>query len=224
MNALSVAEHTVTLLLGVARHLNEAQHLLQEGGWRDTAPMGTLVSGKTVGIFGYGNIGRRVAKLLSGFDVETLACDPYVREIDSELTNTELVSFDYLLRESNYIIVNAALTAETRRTFDKTAFDSMQEDAILVNTARGPLIETDALVNALQSGHLRGAGLDVFETEPLPETSVLHDLDNVITTPHIAAMTEDYRKKGVKTLAENTLALLRNDSINSDFLAVKPSK
>lgn len=222
MNALSVAEHTITLLLTVARRVNETQDLLRSGGWRDTAPMGTLVSGKTVGIFGYGNIGRRVGKLLSGFDVETLAHDPYVRDIDTELTDTELVSFDRLLSQSDFIVVNAALTEETRGKFDAAAFSKMQSGTILVNTARGPIVDTAALIDAYQEGVLAGAGLDVFETEPLPADSPLHDLENVITTPHISAMTLDYRERGVTTLAQNTLALLRGDSINNEFLAVSP--
>ncbi|MFC7009795.1 NAD(P)-dependent oxidoreductase [Halalkalicoccus salilacus] len=90
MNSLSVAEHTVALLLTVAHHIGETQDLLRKGKWRDTAPLGTLISRKTIGIFGYGNVGRRVAKLLSGFRLQTLAHDPYVRNIESELTDTDL--------------------------------------------------------------------------------------------------------------------------------------
>ncbi|WP_313692352.1 hydroxyacid dehydrogenase [Halorarum halobium] len=222
MNALSVAEHTVALLLAVARKVGPTQALLRDGNWRDTAPLGTMVSGKTVGIYGYGNIGRRVGKLLSGFGVHTIAYDPYVQEIESELTDTELVTFERLLSESEFISVNAELTDETRGTFDEGAFDAMQDDAILVNTARGPIVDTDALIEAICNGRLAGAGLDVFETEPLPSHSRLHELDTVITTPHVAAMTEDYRKRGINMLAGNTLALLRGESINDEYLAVDP--
>ncbi|WP_312911699.1 NAD(P)-dependent oxidoreductase [Natronosalvus caseinilyticus] len=222
MNALSVAEHTVTLLLGIARRVGETQELLSDGNWRDTAPQGTLLSGKTIGIFGYGNIGRRVAKLLTGFNVQTLAHDPYVHEVESELTDTDIVSIERLLEESQMICVNAALTEETRGTFDEAAFNAMRDRVLLVNTARGPLVDTDALIDALQSGKVAGAGLDVFETEPLPADSKLHELDNVITTPHVAAMTEEYRERGITTLARNTLILLDNGSVDNEFLAVAP--
>ncbi|MFC6724059.1 NAD(P)-dependent oxidoreductase, partial [Halobium palmae] len=138
MNAMSVAEHTVGLLLAVTHRISQTQDLLRNGGWRDDAPFGTQLYGKTVGIVGYGNVGRRVAKLLSGFDLRTLAYDPYVREIDGELTGAELTSFDRLLEESDAACVNAELTEETRGMIGESALAAMKPSAVLVNTARGP--------------------------------------------------------------------------------------
>jgi len=224
MNALSVAEHTLALLLAVTRRVDQTQSILRSGGWRDEAPLGTLLTGRTVGIVGYGNVGRRVAKLLSGFEPTLLASDPYVREIDGELTGTELTSLDRVLTESDAVIVNAELTDETCGLIGAPELAKMKASAVLVNTARGPIVDTEALVDALDAGELAGAGLDVFETEPLPADSPLHDCENVVTTPHTAAMTSAYREKAVDTLSANALALLRNEPIADHFLAVPPQE
>jgi len=223
LNAMSVAEHTVGLLIAVAHRIGETQDCLRAGGWRDDAPFGTQLYGKTVGIVGYGNVGRRVAKLLSGFQPRILAYDPYVREIDGELTGTTLTSLERVLEESDAVCVTAELTEETRGIVDEGALDLMNDSAVLVNTARGTLVDTDALVDAVREGRLAGAGLDVFETEPLPEESPLHQLDGVVTTPHVAAMTSDYRVRGIDTLSENVLALLDDRPVDEEYLAVPPT-
>lgn len=220
LNALSVAEHTVGLLLAVAHRISQTQDVLRDGGWRDDAPFGTQLTGKTVGLIGYGNVGRRVAKLLTGFRPMLLAADPYVRDIDGEVTGTELTSIDRVYAESDAVCVTAELTDETRGIVDAEALDAMQSSAFLVNSARGPLVDTDALVDAVRDGTIAGAGLDVFETEPLPPDSPLHDLDNVVTTPHVAAMTSDYRNKGIDVLSENVLAILDGRSVEPAYMAV----
>ncbi|WP_390193855.1 NAD(P)-dependent oxidoreductase [Halalkalicoccus salilacus] len=116
--------------------------------------------------------------------------------------------------------MTAALTDETRGTFNEAAFDTMRDHVLFVNTARGPIVETTALIDALKTVQVTGASLEVFETEPLLPDSPLHELDNVITTPHIAAMSEEYRERGINTLARNTLSFLRGRFINDEFLAV----
>ncbi|EMA38367.1 hydroxyacid dehydrogenase [Halococcus hamelinensis] len=224
LNALSVAEHTVALLLAVARRIGQTQDLLRAGGWRDDAPFGTQLSGKTVGLVGFGNVGRRVATLLSGFRPTLLAYDPYVRPIDGELVGAELTSLDRVLTESDAVCVTAELTDETRGCIDGAALGSMKSSAFLVNTGRGPLVETDALVEAIREGNLAGAGLDVFEEEPLPADSPLHGLDNVVTTPHVAAMTTEYRRDGIDTLTENTMALLNGETVDPAYMAVDPAR
>lgn len=224
LNAVSVAEHTVGLLLSATHRIGQTQDLLREGGWRDEAPFGSQLFGKTVGIVGYGNIGRRVAKLLSGFEPRLLAYDPYVRDIEGEVTGTELTTFDRVLSESDAVCVNAELTEETRGLVDSDALARMKSSAVLVNTARGPLVETDALVEAIRAGELAGAGLDVYEEEPLPADSPLHDLENVVTTPHVAAMTTEYRTKAVDRLSENALALLDGESVGEEYMAVSVAR
>lgn len=223
MNALSVAEHTVGLLLAVAHRIGESRDLLRAGGWRDEAALGTTVTGKTIGIIGYGNVGRRTARLLAGFDPTLLAHDPYVRDVDGELTGTTLVALDALLEASDAVCVTAELTEETRGMVGAEEFAAMPDSSILVNTARGPIVDTDALVDALTAGDIAGAGLDVYETEPLPCESPLHDCPNVVATPHTAAMTRAYRQQAVDVLAEHTLALLRGEPVGEEYLAVAPS-
>jgi phosphoglycerate dehydrogenase-like enzyme len=222
LNARSVAEHTVTLTLSVAHRLSEHETIVQNGKWRDDIKLGMLVSGKTVGIIGFGNVGQRTARMLSGFHVDTIAHDPYIRTIQGEITGTKITDLDTLLEQSDIICINAELTEETRGLIDDEAFNKMGDNTILVNTARGPIVDTEALIGALKSGTLAGAGLDVFETEPLPEQSLLHKIDNVITTPHAAAMTREYRRAGIDKLVKNTKSILSGEKIPDEFIAVAP--
>ncbi|MFC7225465.1 NAD(P)-dependent oxidoreductase [Halalkalicoccus sp. GCM10025322] len=222
LNARSVAEHTVMLALAVSHRLSENQALMQRGQWRDEVTLGTLLTEKTVGIIGFGNVGHRVATMLSGFHVKTLAYDPYVRTIKGEVTNTEMTDLDSLLKRSDIICVNAELTDETRGIINTATLEKMKDTAIIVNTARGPIVDTEALVDAIESETLAGAGLDVFETEPLPASSRLHDLENVITTPHAAAMIREYRESAIDTLVENTRTVLGGGTVPKEFVAVDP--
>lgn len=220
LNALSVAEHTLALLLAVLRHVPENQSLLRSGGWRDDSSMGRQLSRSTVGIVGLGDVGSRVSRLLSGFEVDVLAYDPYVEEVDAELPGAELTSLETLLRRSDAVTVNAELTEETRHMLGSEEFAAMKNSAVLVNTARGPVVDERALCEALKTGELIGAGLDVFETEPLPVSSRLHDVDNVVTSPHVAAMTTESRERCIDTLAENVCCILDGEDVSPRYLAV----
>lgn len=217
-NATSVAEHTLGLLLAVTHRIGQTRDLLRRGGWRDEAPLGTVLSGKTVGIVGFGNVGRRVATLLSGFHVDVLAYDPYVDVLDTEPAGASLVGLDRVLEASDAVCVNAELTAETRGMIGATELASMQPTAVLVNTARGPIVDTDALVAALETGGLAGAGLDVYETEPLPSDSPLLALDTVVATPHVAAASWEARERGIDLLATHVLALLDGRDVPPRYL------
>jgi len=222
LNALSVAEHTLTLILAVARRLPASQNALQAGGWRDEAPIGTQLSGSTVGIVGFGNVGRRVARVVSGLNATVLAYDPYVPEIDAEVPGAELTSLERVLGEADIVTVNAELTDETRHMIGADELDAMKPSAILVNTARGPIIDEDALLAALREGAIDGAGLDVFETEPLPPDSPFHGMDNVVTTPHIASQTAESRDRLITTITDNILRHLRDEEIPERYLAATP--
>lgn len=221
-NALAVAEHTVGLLLSVCHRITAGDDLLRAGGWRDDFTPGIQLSGKPIGIVGYGDVGSRVAQLLTGFGGEILAHDPYIEPMDAELGGASLVGFEELLERSHAVTVNAELTGETRGMFDAAAFDRMRDGAILVNTARGPIVEEAALIDALSSGKLRGAGLDVFEEEP-PVTSPLLGRDDVVVTPHVAAATEESRARTLELIARNVRALLGGESIDDRFVA-KPDE
>lgn len=219
LNARSVAEHTIGLVLATARHHTEARRLLEAGAWRDETTLGTQLAGKTVGIVGFGNVGKRVGRLLTGFDVELLVSDPYVPEIDPELEGGEMVPLPRLLEASDVVCVNAALTEETRGMIDAEALERMKETAILVNTARGPIVDTEALVAALRAGELAAAGLDVFETEPLGADADLLALDNVVCTPHVAGMTRESRAATIDRLADNVRALMAGRPVPDRYLA-----
>lgn len=220
LNALSVAEHALGLSLATLRHTVTCQELLREGGWRDVTPEGTQLSGRTVGIIGFGNVGRRFAGLLRGFNVEVLVYDPFVQREDMELVGASLVSFDDLLSRSDLVSVHAELTDETRGMVDAAALASMKRDAVLVNTARGPIVDEDALVEALREGTLAGAGLDVFESEPLAPDSPLHELPTVTTTPHVAARTTSASHACIDLLTENVGRLLDGMAVPERYLAV----
>ena len=218
-NALSVAELTLGLILATARRFTEARRTVEAGGWRDEVTLGTRLSGSTVGIVGFGNVGKRVGTLLGGFDVDVLVYDPYVHTIDAELVGGENAPFDRLLAESDVVVINAELTDETRGMIGERELGSMKESAILVNTARGPIVETDALVAALRAGEIAGAGLDVFETEPLGADAALLEFDNVVLTPHVAGTTSESRAETIDRLAANVLAILEGEPVPDRYLA-----
>ena len=220
VNALSVAEHSLGLLLAVRRHTVAGQRKLAAGGWRDTLPTGSLLSETTVGVVGFGDVGRRTASLLRGFDVETLWYDPYVDDVEGEVVHAEATDFAELLARSDSVVVNAELTPETRGLIDGDALARMRDDAVLVNTARGPLVDHDALVAALDAGELGGVGLDVHAEEPLPPDSPIHDFDNATLTPHVGGATWTARRNGVDALTTNVLRLLDGDPVSERYLAV----
>lgn len=220
-NALSVAEHALCLTLACARRLPTAGNLLSEGRWRDEYPLGTRLSGSTVGLVGFGNVGKRVGKLLSGFDVDVLVHDPYVPTIDAELADAEIRPFEDLLEGSDFVILTPELTDETRHLIGSSELRRMGKDAVLVNVSRGPVVDESALVEALQSGEIGGAGLDVFEDEPLGSDSPLLTLENVVTTPHVAAMTDECRRGNIDQLAENVTRLFAGEPVLDRYVPVR---
>lgn len=220
LNARSVAEHAMSLLLAVNRNVLLGHRRLEEGGWRDTMPTSKPVTDTTIGIIGFGNVGRRIAGLLSGFQADVLAHDPYVHEIDTDLTGATLVGLSELLESADAVIVSAERTPETEGLIDTEALETMKDDATLVNSARGPIVDQDALIDALERDAIGGAGLDVFETEPLPPDSPLHEFDNVVLTPHMGASSLRARKAAIKTLAETACDFFAGEELNDRFVAV----
>lgn len=224
INALSVAEHALGLALAALRRTTQVEAILRSGGWRDATPIGTQLSGTTVGIVGFGNIGSRLANLLRGFDVTILAYDPYVQVEDTQITGAELTDLETLLERSDVVSINASHTEETRGMIDAAAFARMRETAVLVNTARGPIVDEAALIEAVRTGEIAGAGLDVFADEPLSPDSPLHDLPTVVTTPHVAARTAAAAEATIDQLAANVNALLAGEPVPDRYLAVAPSR
>lgn len=218
-NAIAVAEHAVGLILGVSKRFEHGREILRAGRWRDEVPLSRLVHGKTIGIVGYGDIGSRVASILSGFHVDLLAHDPYIDPIATEYAGATLVPFEELLTRSDIVSINAELTAETRGMFGEYEFGLMNDHAILVNTARGPIVQEDALVAALDAGDIAGAGLDVFEEEPPAVDSPLHANDAVVMTPHIAGVAIETRERAIDLLADNVLSYFNGEPIPDRYLA-----
>jgi phosphoglycerate dehydrogenase-like enzyme len=223
INALSVAEHAITLLLATRRHVVAGHRGLETGRWRDSIPLGTLLSRTTVGIVGFGNIGRRIATLLAGFDTTTLAYDPYVDRIEGEPVHAELTDLETVLDRSDSVVVAAELTEETRGLLDRAALARMHDDAVLVAVSRGQIVDQDALVEALRAGELAGAGLDVHAEEPVPTDSPMLEFENVVLTPHVGGSTVTARRDGTRTLAANALSLLEGESVPDRYLAVPPT-
>lgn len=187
--SIPVSEHTLMLMLAVSRRLPLAHRSLQEGQWIG-AELRTICSkldGKTVGLFGFGNIARFVAKRLTGFDVNMIyhsrtRIDPAIEK----QYNVRYVDFDTLLSQSDIVSLHAPLTEQTKHLFNAQTFSKMKRGAMLINTARGELIDEAALVQALRSGQLSSAGLDTFEGEPPSADNPLLHMDQVVVTPHAA--------------------------------------
>lgn len=222
INALSVAEHALGLALSTLRKTPYIQEILQEGGWRDETPIGAQLADGTVGIVGFGNIGRRLGGLLQGFHTTTLAYDPYIQAEDTQVVGATLVELDELLERADVVSINAEHTEETHGMIGAEEFATMKASAILVNTARGPIVDEAALIEAVRTGEIAGAGLDVFADEPLSTDSPLHDLDSVVTTPHMGARTETAAEATIVQLATNANDLLAGRSVPDRYLAVPP--
>ena len=187
-----VANHALMLLLAVARKLIPHDAAVRSGAYRSVPlPVSPALTNETLGIVALGNIGRQMAKRAQALDMNVLAYDPYIDKAVFEAIGVrQAPSFEALLEESDHISVHAPLTPETNRMFGADAFRRMKPSAIFVNTARGPIVQLDALVEALRNREIAGAGLDVFEVEPIGPNHPIYEFDNVALTPHSAFYSE----------------------------------
>jgi D-3-phosphoglycerate dehydrogenase len=189
-NAVSVAEHALAMLLSLARHIPQADASMKQGLWEKKKLLGIELRSKTLGLVGLGNIGREVARLAQVFGMTVLAYDPYVSSRLAEDQGVKLVPLEELLKSSDFLSLHAAATPETHHLLNARTLALARRGVRIVNCARGDLIKEDDLLQALESGQVAAAGLDVFETEP-PKSSRLVTHPNVIATPHIAGATEE---------------------------------
>ena len=210
-NAESVSEHAFACILAVANRLIPAHASTRVGQWERDEMSGLELHGKTLGIFGLGRIGARTAKHALAFDMEVLACDPYISQREARSAGATLVPSDTLLRQSDFISIHVPLTAETRHMIGSRELELMKPRAILVNTARGGIIDEEALCQALSAGHLYGAALDVFEEEPVRPDHPLLQLDNLICSPHVAGVTAESMLRTSVAAAENILHVLHGE-------------
>ncbi|MEU4289891.1 2-hydroxyacid dehydrogenase [Kribbella sp. NPDC026596] len=208
-NAVAAAEHAVALMMGALRNLPRLQRTLEQGEWRSDLyaydECGLELDGATVGLVGYGAIGQRVARVMLAFGAHVLVADPY---IDKAPEGIELIELDELLRRSDVVSLHARLTDQTRGLIGADQIAMMPRGAVLVNTARGGLLDYDATVDALESGQLGAAAFDVFPAEPVPAGSRLLTAPNVVMTPHLAGATKQTALRAGSIAAEAVAAYL----------------
>ncbi|MFB7592514.1 hydroxyacid dehydrogenase [Streptomyces sp. NPDC056169] len=203
-NTVSVAELTVGLILASARHITAAARSLAAGEWRRADFTGLELAGRTVGIVGYGRVGRQVARRLAAFDMRILVHDPYA---DTAGDDVHLAGLDELLATSDVVTLHLPKTPGTAGLIGARELSLMRPTAYLVNTARGGIVDETALVEALRKGHLAGAALDVYATEP-PGASPLLALPNVLAIPHLGASTPDAQLRAGRDVVRKVLAEL----------------
>lgn len=210
----TTADLAWALLMASARRVVEGVDYVRAGKWQTWGPtllMGADVHHATLGIIGFGRIGKEVAKRARGFDMRILAYDAYQDEETAATLGVEFVELDALLAASDFVSLHCALTDETRGMIDSAAFAKMKPTAILVNAARGPVVDTNALVAALESGQIAGAALDVTDPEPIPADHPLVSMTNVVIVPHIASASVATRGKMAEMAVENLLAVVRGE-------------
>jgi D-3-phosphoglycerate dehydrogenase / 2-oxoglutarate reductase len=209
-NAVSVAEHTLALMLSLARSIPAASASTTSGKWEKKKFMGNELRGKTLGVIGLGSIGREVVKRALAFEMRILAADPYVSSSSATDLHVDLVDLAVLYAESDYITLHMALTPETTRMLNAEAFAQMKTGVRIVNCARGELIDGAALAAALHSGKVGGAALDVFDKEPLPEGHPLLSAPHLVATPHIGGSTEEAQEIVGIRIVEQLVEYLNN--------------
>ncbi|MCZ6464215.1 MAG: phosphoglycerate dehydrogenase [Proteobacteria bacterium] len=189
-NNVTTAEHAIALLVSLARHIPQATASLKAGRWEKTKFTGMELFNRTLGVIGLGNIGRVVAVRARGLGMKVIACDPYISAEAAARLDLPLVSFDELLSRADAITVHVPKTKDTTGLFGREAFAKVRPGVLVINAARGGIIDEEALLEALESGQVGGAALDVFEQEPPPDDHPLLHHDRVICTPHLGASTE----------------------------------
>lgn len=207
----TTADFAFALLMAAARRVSESHASIPRGEWRTWEPLGYLgrdVHGATLGIVGMGRIGVAMARRATGFGMRVLYTDVRRNEAAESQVDSTFVDFDQILSDSDFVSVHVPLTPETRHLFSWSEFERMKPSAVLVNTARGPVVDTEALVDALNSGQIWGAGLDVTDPEPLPADHPLLSIGRAVVTPHIASASERTRSEMARLAADNLLAAL----------------
>jgi D-3-phosphoglycerate dehydrogenase len=197
VSAVSIAEHSLALLFAVARRIPRTDADVRQGLW--PRGNGVQLHGKTLGVIGMGAVGTQFARLGAGIDMRVIAWTMHPKPVPG----VEIVSLDDLLAKSDVVSLHLRLSAETRGFLGKAQLARMKPSAILINTARGPIVEEAALLEALRSGRIAGAGLDVFDTEPLPAEHPLTRLENVVLTPHSAGITPEALEAGLRLAIDN---------------------
>ena len=220
-NTIAAAEHTIALMLSLARHIPQANAVLKSGVWRRGDFMGTEIRNKTLGIIGLGNVGSEVARRALGLEMRLIACDPFISVDHARNLQVELVSLEQLLKESDFITLHIPRTESTKGLIGVEQLALIKPTAYIINCARGGLIDEEALAKAVKEKRIAGAAVDVFSTEPATE-SVFFEDDNIIVTPHLGASTTEAQAKAARDVAEQIIDIFEGQparySVNAPFI------
>jgi D-3-phosphoglycerate dehydrogenase / 2-oxoglutarate reductase len=211
----STAEHTVAMLLALAKRLKQGNDNLAAGKWGPRAGMliGVEVRGKTLGLVGLGRIGKRVAQICRhGLEMEVIAYDPYVSAEQGAAIGVTMTDLESVVRQADFLSVHVPNTPATYHLINRESIGRMKTGAYVLNLARGPLVDAEALLEAVDSGKLAGAGVDVFEPEPVALDSRLRNHPNIIATPHIAGLTAEGRQRMEEMAVARVLAYFRGET------------
>jgi D-3-phosphoglycerate dehydrogenase len=223
-NAISAAEHTIALMLSLARHIPQANAMLKSGVWRRSDFMGTEVRDKTLGIIGLGNIGSEVARRARGLEMKLTAYDPFISVDYAHNLQVELVPLEQLLKESDFITLHLPLTASTKAFIGAKELALVKPAVRIINTARGGLIDEKALAKAVKEKRVAGAAIDVFSSEPATK-SVLFENDDIIVTPHLGASTTEAQAMAAKDIAKQIIDVFKGQptryAVNAPFISVE---
>jgi D-3-phosphoglycerate dehydrogenase len=207
-NIIAAAEHTIALMLALARNVPQANNHLKSGKWQREQFVGTEIRNKTLGIIGLGNVGSEVAKRAQGFEMHVIAHDPFVSQDYAHNLKADLVPLDQLLKEADFITLHVPLTAATKKLIGSKELAKLKPTARIINCARGGLIDEEAVVKAIKAGKLAGAAFDVFDKEPVTD-SLLFKEDKIIVTPHLGASTVEAQTSVAQDVAAEVLAVLQ---------------
>ena len=211
----ATADFAFALMMAVARRIPEGERYVHDGKWKTWGPMtllGVDMKEATLGLVGFGRIGKAVARRALGFDMRVIYYDPREKKAYPDLNATQ-VAFETLLAESDFISLHTPLTPDTRHLIDSEALSKMKPNTVLINTARGPVVDPEALYEALKDRRIFGAGLDVTDPEPIPLDSPLLTLDNVVIVPHIASASKTSREQMAWMAAQNLMAGLKGERL-----------
>jgi D-3-phosphoglycerate dehydrogenase len=212
-NSVTTAEHTISLMMSLARKIPQAHAKLKGGKWDKKSFMGAELAGKTLGVIGLGNIGKIVASRAQGLAMKVVAYDPFITKEVASRAGIELATLDEVFERSDFVTVHTPLTDETRGVIGQSAFAKMKDGIRVINCARGGLVDEQALHDAIKSGKVAGAALDVFEQEPVPADNPLLALDEVIVTPHLGASTHEAQESVAVTISETVANFLLTGAI-----------
>jgi D-3-phosphoglycerate dehydrogenase len=213
-NATAAAELAVGLLFALARKIPQAAELMRKGVWEKKKFMGVELTGKTLGVVGLGNIGRQAAERGVGLKMKVIAHDPALAPNASVPAGVEVVSFDELVSKSDFVTLHVPMTKDTNNLFNAATFAKMKKGACIVNASRGGIVNEVDVLEALKSGQLGGAALDVFTKEP-PDPSPLFEHENLIALPHLGASTKEAQEKVAIELAEVFVGFLKNGVVRN---------